>query len=156
MTRKATLRTNPEPLHALLHTLTLTFTHDFSSLPDPLLHFFLVLQLRELARNHAQNDILVLWQIGERLEPTRTWGIVLEVVRVHVKRGEELRSDAIVATLREMPRVDKVATAQVYAYVHVRGNLAYAVVVQANVEIEEFVGSDGVARVFLPALEHLF
>lgn len=91
----------------------------------------------------------------QRFEAAGARRVVLEVVRVHVQRGEELRSDAIVAALGEVARVDEVAAAEVHADVHVRGDAGDAVIIQGDVEIEELVGGVRVGRVFFPAFEHL-
>lgn len=68
---------------------------------------------------------------------------------------EEFCGNAIVAAFAEVPRIYKVAAAEVDAEVQVCW-ADEAFVVEGDVAVEELVGGLGVGGVCCPAVEHLF
>lgn len=133
MTRKATLWADASPLQRLFPSFTVSLCHDISRCVDPLLQLLLIFQLWELARDHTQNDILVLRQVCEWLEATSARRIILKVVCMDIHALEQLCRDSVVAAFAEMARVDEVAAAEVHADVHVGGDLRDALVVELDV-----------------------
>lgn len=156
VTRKPTLRADTEPLQRLLARTPRPTGHHVRSRVHPCLHLLLILELGELARQDAQDDVFVLRQVHQRLEAAGARRVVLEVVRVDVQGLEELDGDAVVAALGEVARVYKVAAAEVDADVHVRRAGREAGVVEGDVRCQQLGGGLRVGLVLLPTVEHLF
>lgn len=144
MTREPTLRAHPQPPQRIPSTLTIPPRHKVRSLIHPPLHLIQILQFRKLARDDAEDHILVLRQALQRLKASGSGRVVLEVVRVHVEIPEELLGDAVVAAFGEVTAVDEVAAAEVDADVHVGGAVGDAVVVESDVVVEGLVCGSGV------------
>jgi hypothetical protein len=96
---KTTLRRNTHTLQSLLSRLPTALGNEISSLVHSLYHLLLVLQLRELASNNTQDNILVLGQMLQRLETSCARGIVLEVISIHIQILEEFGGNVIVSAL---------------------------------------------------------
>lgn len=65
--------------------LTGSLGNEIGSLVDASNHIILVLELGELGGDDTEDDILVLWELGERLETAGTGSVVFEVVSVYVQ-----------------------------------------------------------------------
>ena len=130
-----TLWADSNPLQSLLTRLTASLRDEVGRLEYPLLDLVLVLQFAELGADGTDDDILILGEELERLEATRTGRIVLKIESVHLEVGEELLGDDVVCTLGEVAATNEVAAAQMDACVEVCGQLADAVVVEANVGV---------------------
>lgn len=85
MRREPALRADAALLDSVLARLTGTLCDPIGSLVDTRNHLVLVLELGELRCNYAKNDILVLWQVLERLKTTSARCVILEVVCVDVQ-----------------------------------------------------------------------
>lgn len=115
--REAALGTDANPLQGLVSGLARPLGHDVSGSEDALAQLVHVLERGELAGDDAEDDVLVGRQLLEGLERPRPLRVVLQEVRVDVDLVEQLRRDAVVPALREVPAVGEVAPAQVDPHV---------------------------------------
>ena len=106
MRTEATLRTHTNPLERLLDRLPTALGHPLRRAQDALLHFLLVLELRELGADNADDDVLVLGEVLQGLEATGAGGVVFEVEGVDSKVLEELLGDDVVGALGEVASAD--------------------------------------------------
>ena len=156
MRAEAALRTHAHPLQRFLPRLPGPFGHEVSRLVEARHHLRLVLQAAQLGRDDPHDDVLVLRQVAQGLEPARALGVVLEVEGVDVEVTEEFGRDDVVGALGEVAAADEVAAAQVHARVHVGRAGGDAVVVQLDVGVEQVVDCADVVGVLFPALAELF
>ncbi len=70
------LRAHADSLQCLLPCLAGALSHEVGGLEDALTHHLQVLQFGELARDDAEDHVLVRWQLRERLEPAGSIGVV--------------------------------------------------------------------------------
>ncbi|GFF43553.1 hypothetical protein IFM46972_07244 [Aspergillus udagawae] len=155
VTGKTTLRADADLLEGLFNANVVALGDELGSFVDALLHLLLVLELGELAGYNAQDDVLVARQLLQRLEATGTGGVVLEVVGVDVELLEQLGSDAVIATLGEVTATNKVTATDVNTDVEIGRTLGQQFVVLLDVLFKCLVGSGGVQKIGLPALQHL-
>jgi hypothetical protein len=172
MRRKSALRAHTDRIQGLFSRLSAPLGNEVCGLVDPRNHFIFVLEFGEFGRYDAEDDVLVLWKVGEGLETASTRCVVFKVVCVDVEvlsfelvygaivkarrtSGylEELLGDDIVRTLREVTATNIVAAAEMDTDVHVFWSLE-ALVVELNVGIEHLIGSLVISFVGFPALEH--
>src|SRR5947209_2991814 len=85
MRGKTTLRTNTTLLDCIFMRLTSALGDPIGGLIDASDHFILILELREFRGDDAENDVLVLWKMGQRLETTCTRRVVFEIVCVDIE-----------------------------------------------------------------------
>jgi hypothetical protein len=83
--REPALRTDAALLDSVLARLSRALCDPISGLVDTSDHLVLVLELGELRCDDTEDDVLVLGQVGERLEATGTGCVVFEVVGVDVQ-----------------------------------------------------------------------
>src|SRR5687767_5558653 len=106
MRTKPTLRAHTNPLERLLRSLTTALSHPLRRADHPLLHVLLVLQLRELSADDADDDVLVLGEVLEGLKTAGALGVVFEVEGVDVEGLEELLGNDVVGALGEVAATD--------------------------------------------------
>lgn len=106
MGTKPTLRAHTNPLERLLGRLTTPLGHPLGGAQHALLHLLLVLELRELGADDADDDVLVLGEVLQGLEAAGALGVVFEVEGVDVEGLEELLGDDVVGALGEVAAAD--------------------------------------------------
>ena len=84
MAGKPALRAHANSDQSFFLAFSGPFTHPFHRFHNSRLHLIDVLHLREFACDDPQDHILVLRQILQRFEATSSWGIVLQVVSMHI------------------------------------------------------------------------
>lgn len=82
---KPTLRTDTALLKCVLARLPSALGDPIGSLVDASNHLVLVLESRKFRRHNAENNVLVLGEVGERLEAAGAGGIVFKVVCVYIE-----------------------------------------------------------------------
>lgn len=85
MTGKSTLGRYTDLLERIFPRLACSLSNEVGSLVDAGNHLFLVLELREFGGDDTEDHVLVLGEVGKRLETASAGGVVLEVVCVYVK-----------------------------------------------------------------------
>lgn len=83
---------------------------------------------------------------------TSTLSVILEVITVDVHLVKQLHCNRIIASLRKVDRVPKVASAEVQADTHVLRTRRKGVVVEPDVRVEESIR---VVVVFPQSFEHI-
>jgi len=155
VTCKSTLWADAQSLQRLLPRLPGSLSYNICGLEHPLLHLLFVLQLRELTCDDTKNDVLIGWEMQQRLEVTGPRGVVLEVVGLHIKVLEDLGGDAVVAAFGEVTGAHEVTAADVETEVHLRGVFRDAGVVSVDVDVKEIIERAVVGGVLLPSFDHL-
>jgi hypothetical protein len=82
---KPALRADTALLDSILARLPGALCNPISSLIDTSDHLILVLELGELRSDDAENNVLVLGQVRERLEASGAGCVVFEIVGVDVQ-----------------------------------------------------------------------
>lgn len=85
MRRESALRAYAALLDSVLTRLSCALCDPVSGLVDASDHLVLALELGELRCDNAEDNVLVLRQVGERLEASGTGRVVFEVVGVNVQ-----------------------------------------------------------------------
>ena len=136
-TREAALRRKVEVLER----------HVLRRFLDARLHHFLVLQAGLLGRDKAEHDLLALGDVRQRLETARARRVELQIERVDVFMGEQIRRHRVVAALE---RVGGVVIAAAYVGVNheVFGRAFDSGVVQRYAELLTFWISTACMPVF--------
>jgi hypothetical protein len=148
---ESTLGTHTDLVKSSVERDVVTLGDELGSIDNALLHLFLVLKLGKLAGDDTENDVLVRGEELKGLKATGAFGVVLEVVSVHVELLEQLDGNAVIASLGEVTAADKVTAAQVNTDMHVGGQIGETVIVLLDVLLEHGVGAVHVQRVLLEA-----
>lgn len=98
-----TLWTDSNSFQRFLPGLVRPFGDEVGSFIDSSLHLFFILELRPFRADDSDDDILVLRQALERLEPTGPLCVIFKVECVHVEILEKLLGNNVVAALGEVP-----------------------------------------------------
>jgi hypothetical protein len=93
MASKAALWAHADLAQSLLLADAIALSNEVGGLHDAGNHLVGVLKSRELGSDDAENDVLVAWEMLERLEAAGARGVIFEVVGVYVKVLEEWSAD---------------------------------------------------------------
>jgi hypothetical protein len=100
---KTTLRADAALLDRILSRLSSALCNPVGGLVNTGNHLILVFKSGEFGGDHTKNDILVLREVGKRLEATSASRVVLKVVGVDVKVLQELAISLRSASHHSLP-----------------------------------------------------
>jgi hypothetical protein len=85
MRRKSALRAHTDGIQGLFPRLTATLGNEVCGLVDPRNHIIFVLKFREFGSYNAEDDVLVLWEVGEGFETASTGCVVFKVICIDIE-----------------------------------------------------------------------